>query len=49
MSRSGRKGIALDYGNLLEEIGKRPRRRQAGHPGADHDRVPADQSHSHVA
>jgi len=49
MGHIGRQGVALEHDHLLEEIGERPRRRQAGHPGADHDRLAADQPDCHVA
>ena len=47
MRRVGRQGVALQHDDMFEEVGKRPRRRQASHPGANHDRLPADQSRRH--
>ena len=38
------KGVALQHDDMLEVVGESARRRQAGHPGADHDGLPADLS-----
>jgi len=42
-----REGVAFEHNNMLEIVGERPRRRQAGHAGTDHDRLPTDQCGSH--
>jgi hypothetical protein len=47
MSRVWREGVALQHDDPLEKIGKRARRRQACHPGADHDGPLADQGGRH--
>ena len=41
--RVERKSVALQHDDMFEVVGEGARRRQAGHPGADHDRLPADQ------
>jgi len=45
--RVRRQGVTLQHDHMFEVVGECPRRSQAGHPGADHDRLPADQCGRH--
>jgi hypothetical protein len=47
--RLEREGVALQDDHMFKVVGEGARRRQAGHPGADHNRLPADQSCCHSA
>jgi len=40
-------GVAFQHDDLFEKIGERARRRQACHPGADHDRPLANHTGCH--
>ena len=45
--RVEREGVALQDDDMFKVIGEGARRRQPGHPGADHNGLPADQSCCH--
>jgi GNAT superfamily N-acetyltransferase len=45
--RIEREVVALEHDDPFEIVGERPRRRQSSHSGANHDRLPANQSRRH--